>query len=473
MFKNFDEARQFVEREQIQMVDIKFCDLWGRWHHLTIPASQFTPDLMEKGIGFDGSSVGLKSVKSGDMVLVPDLSTGFIDPFWEVATLSFISATREADTHAIFANDPRNIALRAEEYMLQTGIADRSMWGPEFEFYIFDSVSYEYGINRASYVLESAEADWNSAKGGHGHYIPLHGGYHAIPPKDQLFNLRADMSIKLEKMGVPVKYHHHEVGGPGQLEIETPMMGLMQAGDATMKIKYVTKMTAHQRGQTATFMPKPLYGEAGSGMHFHQHLFKGDVNVFYDPAGYGTLSQTALFYIGGLLTHGPALLGFTNPSTNSYRRLVPGYEAPVNAFFSLGNRSAAIRIPKYANQPDTARFEFRPPDAAGNVYLMLAAQLMAGLDGIRRKIDPTAAGFGPFDKNIFAMTDEERAQIKGLPTSLDEALDALEADHAFLTEGEVFAGEMIQQWIDYKRKHEAMEIRNRPHPYEMSLYFDV
>ncbi len=250
-------------------------------------------------------------------------------------------------------------------------------------------------------------------------------------------------------------------------------MGLMQAGDSTMKIKYVTKMTAHQRGQTATFMPKPLYGEAGSGMHFHQHLFKQDANVFYDPAGYGTLSQTALYYIGGLLTHGPAVLGFTNPSTNSYRRLVPGYEAPVNAFFSLGNRSAAIRIPKYANQPDTARFEFRPPDAAGNVYLMLAAQLMAGLDGIRRKIDPTAAGFGPFDKNIFAMTDEERAQIKGLPTSLDEALNALEADHAFLTEGGVFSEEMIRQWIDYKRKHEAMEIRNRPHPYEMSLYFDV
>ncbi len=473
MFKNFEEAQDYVEKHAIQMVDIKFTDLWGRWHHLTIPASQFTPDLMEKGIGFDGSSVGLKSVKSGDMVLVPDLGTGFIDPFWEVPTLSFISDTREADTHAIFAHDPRNIAKQAEDYMRKTGLADESRWGPEFEFYIFDNVSYEYGINRASYALQSAEADWNSATGGHGHYIPLHGGYHAIPPKDQLFNLRAEMSIVLEKMGVPVKYHHHEVGGPGQCEIETPMMGLMAAGDATMKIKYVTKMTAHRRSQTATFMPKPLYGEAGSGMHFHQHLFKQDKNVFYDPQGYGALSQTALYYIGGLLAHGAAVLAFTNPSTNSYRRLVPGFEAPVNAFFSLGNRSAAIRIPKYANQPDTARFEFRPPDATCNIYLALAAQLMAGLDGIRNKIDPTAQGYGPFDKNLFAMSDSERASIRALPTSLDEALDALELDHDFLTEGDVFSEEMIEQWIDFKRKHEALEMRMRPHPYEMSLYFDA
>ena len=473
MFNSFDEARKYVESHSIQMVDIKFTDLWGRWHHLTIPASQFTPDLMEKGIGFDGSAVGLKSVKSGDMVLVPDLSTGFIDPFWEVPTLSFISDTREADTHLIFANDPRNIAKRAEAYMQEIGIADQSLWGPEFEFYVFESVSYEYGINRASYRLESKEADWNSTTGGHGHYIPLHGGYHAIPPKDQLFNLRAEMSIHLEKMGIPVKYHHHEVGGPGQCEIETPMMGLIATGDATMQIKYVTKMASHRRGQTATFMPKPLYGEAGSGMHFHQHLFKDGTNVFYDANGYGSLSQAALYYIGGLLYHGAAVLAFTNPSTNSYRRLVPGYEAPVNAFFSLGNRSAAIRIPKYANQPDTARFEFRPPDATCNIYLALAVQLLAGLDGIKNRIDPTERGFGPFEKNIFDTSDGDRANIKSLPTSLDEALDALAADHAFLTAGDVFSEELIMQWISYKRKNEAIEMRMRPHPYEMSLYFDV
>jgi glutamine synthetase len=473
MFHSFEQAQRFVTEQCIESVDLKFCDLWGRWHHLTIPASQFEPKLMEEGIGFDGSSVGLKSVKAGDMVLVPDLAAAFVDPFWETPTLSFICRTLEADTHEVFANDPRNIAIHAEEYMRSTGIADESRWGPEFEFYVFDSVSYEYGINRASYTLESLEADWNSNNGGHGHYIPLHGGYHAIPPKDQLYRVRTRMMAHLEKMGVPIKYHHHEVGGPGQCEIETPMMGLLQAGDATMIIKYVTKMTAHQNGQTATFMPKPLFGEAGSGMHFHQHLFKNKKNVFYDSNGYGSLSKTALYYIGGLLTHGPALLALTNPSTNSYRRLVPGYEAPVNAFFSLGNRSAAVRIPKYATQPDTARMEFRPPDATGNVYLMLAAQLMAGLDGIAHRIDPSEAGFGPFDANVFSWTEEQRSQIKPLPASLNEALSALERDHAFLTAGGVFDGEMLEQWIEYKREHEYFAVRNRPHPYEMSLYFDV
>jgi glutamine synthetase len=352
-------------------------------------------------------------------------------------------------------------------------MADESLWGPEFEFYIFDQVAFESGVNHAGYRLDSAEADWNSATGGHGHYIPLHGGYHAIPPKDQLFNLRNEMTLRLQAMGVPVKYHHHEVGGPGQSEIETPMMGLVAAGDATMLVKYVTKMTAHQHGKTVTFMPKPLYGEAGSGMHFHQHLFKGGENIFYDADGYGCMSETAMYYIGGLLKHGAALLAITNPSTNSYRRLVPGYEAPVNAFFSLGNRSAAVRIPKYANQPDTARMEFRPPDATGNVYLMLAAMLMAGLDGIRNKIDPTAAGFGPIDQNIFAWTDEQRATIKALPSSLNEALRALEADHDFLTAGGVFQEVMIKQWVDYKRDQEYFAVRNRPHPYEMSLYFDA
>jgi glutamine synthetase len=278
---------------------------------------------------------------------------------------------------------------------------------------------------------------------------------------------------RLELMGVPVKYHHHEVGGPGQVEIETSMMGLIQSGDAAMIIKYVTKMAAHLRGQTVTFMPKPLFGEAGSGMHFHQHLFKSGRNLFYDKNGYGSLSKEALWYVGGLLAHGPALLALTNPSTNSYRRLVPGYEAPVNAFFSLGNRSAAVRIPKYANQPDTARIEFRPPDAACNVYLALAAMLMAGLDGVAKKLDPTEAGFGPIDANIFAWDDAQRAQIKSLPSSLNEALKSLEADHEFLLAGDVFSEELIQQWVDFKRHQEYFPVRNRPHPYEMSLYFDV
>ena len=473
MFNSYEQARRYMDEHNIQMVDMKFCDLWGRWHHLSVPVSQFTPDLLEQGIGFDGSAVGLKSVKAGDMVLVPDLTTAVCDPFWDAPTISFICTTLEADTHAIFTNDPRNIAIRAEEYLRQTGIADESRWGPEYEFYIFDSVSYEYGVNRASYRIDCAEADWNSAEGGHGHYIPLHGGYHAIPPKDQLYNLRTEITLLLEAMGIPVKYHHHEVGGPGQSEIETPMMGLVQAGDATMMIKYATKMTAQRHGKTATFMPKPLYGEAGSGMHFHQHLFKKGRNVFYDAKGYGCLSKAGLYYIGGLLTHGPALLALTNPSTNSYSRLVPGYEAPVNAFFSLGNRSAAVRIPKYATQPDTARMEFRPPDATCNVYLALAGQLLAGLDGIQRKLDPTEAGFGPIDANIFAWSDEQRSKIKSLPASLNEALIALENDQEFLLAGNVFSPEMLRQWVDYKRNQEYYQVRNRPHPYEMSLYFDV
>ena len=378
MFTGFDEAVAFIRQNDIRMIDLKFSDLWGRWRHLTIPAGQFTPELMRDGVGFDGSSVGLKSVKAGDMVTVPDLTTGFEDPFCDTPTLSFIGYTLEADTKRVFFRDPRIIAQRADEYLLETGIADESRWGPEFEFYVFDSIAFENAINRSGYRLKSAEADWQSGEQGHGHYIPLHGGYHAIPPKDALHNLRTEMVLTLEEMGVPIKYHHHEVGGPGQCEIETPMIsGAVKTGDLVMMVKYVTKMVAHLAGQTATFMPKPLFGEAGNGMHFHQHLFKAGVNVFYDRDGYGHLSQEALYFIGGLLLHGAALLAFTNPSTNSYRRLVPGFEAPVNAFFSLGNRSAAVRIPKYADQPETARFEFRPPDATGNPYLMIAAQLMA------------------------------------------------------------------------------------------------
>jgi glutamine synthetase len=472
MFKNFAEAAAFVREHTIRMVDLKFTDLWGRWHHVTISATEFSSDLMSAGVGFDGSSVGFKSVKSGDMVLVPDLNTGFVDPFWEEPTLSFICNTLEADSKERFAGDPREVCRRAEAYMQQVGIADESHWGPEFEFYVFNRVVLENGINVASYRVESIEASWNSTEGGNGHYIPLHGGYHAIPPKDQLYDLRSQMVIALESVGIPVKYHHHEVGGPGQSEIETPLMGLMAAADAAMVIKYITKMVAYQNGQTVTFLPKPLYGEAGSGMHFHQHIFKNGVNLFYDPQGPNLLSQTALYYIGGLLTHAPAVLAFTNPSTNSYRRLVPGFEAPINAFFSSGNRSAAIRVPKYATQPEKVRFEFRPPDATCNPYLAMAAQLMAGLDGIRNKIDPTAAGFGPIDDDIFTWPEERRATIKSLPTSLEEALNALEQDHQFLLEGQVFDEDMIQNWLRIKRT-EDRQLRLRPHPYEIEMYFDL
>jgi glutamine synthetase len=473
MFSTFEEAKAFADDHGVQMVDLKFCDLWGRWHHVTVSASQFTPKLLEVGVGFDASSVGLKPVKAGDMVLVPDLSTGVLDPFWDAATLSFICSAKEADTRMDFSRDPRNIARRAEAFLRETGIADRSQWGPEYEFSVFDSVAYENEIYSSSYRLESEEAAWNSGFGGHGHYIPLHGGYHAIPPKDALYNLRSEMCLILEEMGVPIKYHHHEVGGPGQVEIETPLMGFLEAADATMLVKYVTKMVAARKGKTVTFMPKPLFGEAGNGMHFHQTLCRGEKSLFYNPEGYACLSKLALNYIGGLLRHGPAVLALTNPSTNSFRRLVPGYEAPVNLFFSVGNRSAAVRVPKYAATPTDQRIEFRPPDATCNVYLALTAQLMAGLDGILNEIDPTAEGYGPIDANIFAWTAEQREAIRGLPSSLNEALTALEKDHAFLLLGDVMDEEQIADWIDFKRTHEYYQVRDRPHPYEMALYFDA
>lgn len=472
MFKTFEESAAFILANSIEMIDLKFSDLWGRWHHVTLTAEQFSPRTLTSGVGFDGSSVGLKSVKSGDMALIPDLSTAFVDPFWEAPTLSFICSAVEADTKKLFTRDPRVIMLRAEEYLRNSGIADRSVWGPELEFYIFDSVSLENGCQAASYRLESSEANWNSGQPGHGHYIPMHGGYHANPPRDQTYALRTEMVRLLQRCGVPVKYHHHEVGGPGQCEIETPMMGMQASADGAMLIKYIAKMVAHQAGKTATFLPKPLFGEAGSGMHFHQQLFKGDKNVFYDPADKNLLSKTALYYIGGLLTHAPAVLALTNPSTNSYRRLVPGYEAPINAFFSSGNRSAAIRVPRYATEPDQVRFEFRPPDATCNPYIAMAAMLLAGLDGVKREIDPTEAGFGPIDVNIFTLSEEERAHIKQLPSSLSEALSALKSDHEFLLAGDVFSEEMLADWIKAKTREER-ELQLRPHPYEIEQYFDL
>jgi glutamine synthetase len=473
MFEECEDVRRFIEERAIRMVDLKFVDLWGGWHHVTVPASQFDEVLYEEGVGFDGSSVGFRVVNSGDMVLRPELATGALDPFYELPTLGFICTTLEADTKAPFPQDPRNTAARAEAYLRGTGIADRSLWGPEFEFYVFDRVTFENGMNQASYRVDSGEAEWSAANGGRGHVIPLHGGYHAMPPADRLSDLRSEIALHCEAMGVPVTYHHHEVGGPGQVELEIGLAGPVAAGDHGMTVKYVSKMVADRRGQTATFMPKPLFGEAGSGMHFHQHLFRDGVNLFYDAEGYGLLSETARFYIGGLLLHAPALLGLTNPSTNSYRRLVPGFEAPVRTFFSLANRSAAVRVPKYATRPDTVRIEFRPPDATGNLYLSMAAQLMAGIDGIRRRIDPAEHGFGPIDDNVFALTPEQAARIGQLPVSLDAALQALEDDHAFLLEGDVFSEDLIQRWVRTKRDRDVQAIRTRPHPYEVKLYFDT
>jgi glutamine synthetase len=472
MFQNLDEAAAFIRHKSVAMVDLKFCDLWGRWRHVTLPSGRLNPALLESGVGFDGSSLGLSAVKSGDLVLVPELATAFLDPFWDVPTISFLCATLEADSHQPFPHDPRTLASRAEEFLRTSGVGDASLWGPEFEFYLFDGVSYENAMNVAAYRVESREADWKSHELGGGYTIPRHGGYHAIPPQDHLHNARTKISLNLEAMGVPIKYHHHEVGGPGQCEIETRMLPMVRAADVTLLAKYVARMTAREMGMTATFMPKPLFGEAGSGLHFHQQIWRGETNAFYDPAGYGCLSETARFYIGGLLAHGAAVMALTNPSTNSYRRLVPGYEAPVSSIFSLGNRSAAIRIPKYANRPESARLEFRPPDATCNPYLAVAAQLMAGVDGVRRRTDPTALGFGPYDEDVFSWPAERRGQIRALPTSLDEALDALERDQEFLLEGGVFSREMLHRWVERKRSEER-SVRDRPHPFEIELYYDL
>jgi glutamine synthetase len=471
MFKTLSETINLIQDKKIRMIDLKFSDLWGRWHHVTLSATEFNQDLFDSGVGFDGSSVGLKSVKSGDMALIPDLSTGFIDPFCSVPTLSFICNTVEADTKSEFVRDPRQIAKRAEQYLIKSGIADRSIWGPEFEFYVFDAAYFENTINASGYRFEASEACWNNAEGGEGNYIPTHDGYHVIPPKDKLFDLRTEIVIALESANIPIKYHHHEVGGPGQCEIETPLQGLIKSADSSMMVKYMAKMCASKNNQTITFLPKPLFGEAGNGMHFHQLLHKNGKNVFFDKENKYLLSQTAYYYIGGLLSHAPAVMAFTNPTTNSYRRLVPGYEAPVNCFFSSGNRSAAIRIPKYATQPEKVRLEFRPPDATCNPYLAMAAMLLAGLDGIKNKIDPEKEQYGPIDENIFSWSKEKRAAIKSLPTSLEEAVSALENDHSFLVENDIFDIDMINEWISTKRTEES-EIKCRPHPFEIQKYFD-
>ncbi len=475
MFGDIAEVQQYIQREQIVMVDLRFCDLDGRWHHLTLPAGRFDERLLAHGVGFDGSSVGFAALECGDMAMIPDLSTGFRDPFCDLATLSFICDIVEADTQRPSPLDPRGLARRAEAYLGETGVATESLWLPELEFYLFDRVHYGSGVNRAAYQVDAREAYWNSEGGelqNYGFQVPPHGGYHAIPPSDSAFNLRSEMVRLLEELGVPVKYHHHEVGGPGQCEIELPMAPLSRCADQVMLAKYVVRMAACRQGKTAVFLPKPLYNEAGSGMHFHQTLRRDGRPIFYDPDGYAGLSRTALSCIGGLLLHGPAVLALTNPSTNSYRRLVPGFEAPVSLFFSVGNRSAAIRVPKYAISPEAKRFEFRPPDATCNPYLALAAQLLAGLDGIQRQLDPTAEGFGPIDENVFTWPEERRQQIRSLPTSLPEALQALAADHDFLLQGGIFSPALVQMWIRARQK-DVREIAVRPHPYEMDLYFDL
>jgi len=469
-----EQILKSVKDQSVEMVDFKVVDLIGRWHHVTLPASQLSESTFIDGIGIDASSYpGYKKVASGDMRIIPDNTTCIIDRFPDLRTLSVLCDVIEPDGTP-YVRYPRNVARRAEQYMasIQKGVA---LFSPELEFHVFDEIRYSSDVNQASYYLDSGEAFWNTGRQENpnlGYKIPSQAGYHGIPPADSTFNLRSKLIKLIGESGISVKYHHHEVGA-AQVEIEVLHDTLLASADAVMLMKYLIKNIACQNRKVATFMPKPLYQEAGNGMHVHQYLSDGRISLFYHKNGYAGMSQLALNYIGGLLKHGPALLAFTSPSTNSYKRLIPGYEAPVNLFFAAGNRTAAVRIPMYDVNRQRARIEFRPPDATCNPYLALSAMLMAGLDGIENQIDPTAEGFGPFEIEIAEMPEEERARIKALPSSLQDALNALRNDHDFLLKGKVFTEDLIDAWIEYKLNKEVNSLRARPHPYEFELYSDI
>jgi len=471
VFQSASEAIKFIKDKEIAMVDLKITGVAGQWLHVTIPARQFTQRHFEEGVGYDGSSgAGFSTVESGDVAARPIPQTAFIDPFMSRPTISFLCDTVTADTKEPFACDPRNIAAKAVAYLRSTGIADQALMAPEFEFHIFERVVVVNDPYNAGVRLFAPEVETD----GQTPPIPLKQGYMRCPPSEQWHDLRTEIALTLEGIGIAVKYHHHEVGAAGQCEIEIELTPLLDAADRTQIIKYVVKNVARRHGKLATFMPKPIYGEAGNGMHVHQKLEKAGRPLFADESrkNYAHLSDLALYYIGGLLLHGRALAGITNPSTNSYKRLIEGHEAPVDLFFSLANRSAAIRIPRYAVTPESKRIEYRPPDFTGNIYLTLAALLMAGIDGIQQRIDPQRHGFGPYDLNIEQQSQEFRSRIASLPRTLYDALEALAQDHEFLTRGGVFPGEFIQKWISLKRRDETEAINVRPHPFEYELYLD-
>lgn len=470
------EIMELCKEKGIKMIDFKMTDLDGRWRHITIPAERFTEDIFTYGIGFDGSNYGFAPIEKSDMVFIPDPQTAFIDPFVEIPTLTMcgnVCVIKEENEP--FDQYPRNVALHAIDYMKDLGIADQMVIGPEFEFHLLDHVSYTVTPQKASYTLDTRQAEWNTGLengANNGYQVHYKGGYHAAAPQDVAYNLRSKMCMTLEDWGVKVKYHHHEVGGPGQMEIEVELGDMVDMADKTMIVKYVVKNTAAAEGRTATFMPKPIYKEAGNGMHVHMLLMKDGKPVFYDKEGYSGLSRTAHYFIGGLLKHVASLCAFTNPSTNSFKRLVPGYEAPVTIGYATSNRSAVIRIPAYAKSPETKRFELRCPDATANPYYAYAAILMAGLDGIKNEIDPAASGWGPFDCNLYELSAEEKAKIQSLPRTLAEALDALEDDHEYLTVDGVFPERLIQIWLEKKRA-ESSEIEQIPHPAEFQKYYDL
>jgi glutamine synthetase len=470
------EVLAMAKERGVAIVDLRFCDLPGLMQHFSVPASELTEAVFDEGIGFDGSSIrGFQEIQESDMLLVPDPETAWMDPFTQHSTLNINCFVKDPVTGEMYSRDPRYIAKKAELYLKQTGIADTSFWGPECEFYIFDSIRFDQNQHEGYYHIDAIEGMWNSGREKDGDspnlgYKPRYKeGYFPLPPMDKYQDLRSEMVLNLEKSGVKIEVHHHEVGTAGQSEIDMRYGTLLQTADNVLKYKYVVKNTAYAAGKTVTFMPKPLFMDNGSGMHTHQSLWTDDENLFWDEVNYGGISDMARWYIGGLLTHAPALLAFTNPTTNSYRRLVPGYEAPINLVYSQRNRSACIRIPVFSRHPATKRLEFRTPDPTCNPYLAFSAMLLAGVDGIKNKIEPPE----PMDKDLYDLPPEEKASVKQVPGSLEEVLDALESDHQWLLEGGVFTQDVIDTWLEYKRVHELEAVRLRPHPHEFALYYDI
>ena len=467
------EVIEFCRTRGLEIVDLKFTDLPGMWQHFSIPAEELSEEIFSEGIGFDGSSIrGFMEIHESDMLLMPDPASAIVDPCLEVPTLSLVCNVQDPILGTKFTRDPRHVAQKAEEYLLKTGIATVSYWGPEAEFYVFDDIRYGQNQNSGFYQIDSKEGSWNTGRDEQPNlgYKPRYKeGYFPVPPTDSLQDFRSRAIKKMKEAGIDVEVHHHEVATAGQCEIDMRFKSLTRMGDQTQLYKYILKNYARECGKTVTFMPKPLFQDNGSGMHVHQSLWKDDKNLFHDRDGYAQLSQAALYYIGGLLKHSPALLAFCAPTTNSYRRLVPGYEAPINLVYSQRNRSACVRIPMYSKSVKAKRIEYRCPDPSANAYLAFAAMLMAGLDGIKRRIQPD----DPVDRNIYHLDPDQAAKVKQVPGSLEEVLNALEQDHAFLLEGNVFTKDLIDTYIAYKRENEVDPVRLRPHPYEFHLYYDI
>lgn len=474
MFRTTEELAHFITSEDVRYVDVRFCDLPGVQQHFTIPVSEFLDGALTSGLMFDGSSVrGFTAIHESDMKLVPDISSAFLDPFREAKTLVVNFSIVSPFTDEPFSRDPRQVAAKAEAYLASTGIADTCYIGAEAEFHLFEDVRYAVSPQHTFYSVDSDEAYWNTSRveadGNLGYKHSLKGGYFPVSPRDRFVDLRDRMVANMAAVGLTVERSHHEVGSAGQHEINYRFAPLLQAADDMMKFKYVIKNTAWQAGKSATFMPKPIFGDNGSGMHTHMSLWKDGKPLFYDERGYGSLSDTARFFIGGLLHHAPALLALTNPSINSFRRLVPGFEAPINLVYSASNRSACIRIPATGTSAAAKRVEYRVPDPSANPYLAFAACLMAGIDGIRQRIEPAE----PIDKDLYELPPAEYEGIDKLPHSLDAALDALREDNEFLQEGDVFTPDLLDTWIEYKETNEIAPMRVYPHPHEFALYYDL